>query len=95
MTDQFAPSECQVFRLSMASPNDVSALRQLFDSGDLDPTHVVAVVGKTEGNGGVNDFTRGYFTQSLMLLLAERLGISADAVAARVPCVLRAAPKVR
>lgn len=88
MTDQFAPIECQVFRLSMASPNDVSALRQLFDSGDLDPTHVVAVVGKTEGNGGVNDFTRGYFTQSLMLLLAERLGISADAVAAHVPCVL-------
>lgn len=80
--------ETEVFRLTMASPNDVSALRSLFDEERLDPAHVVAVIGKTEGNGGVNDFTRGYFTQSLMLLLAERLGITADKALHRVPCVL-------
>ncbi len=80
--------ETQVFRLGMAGPNDVSALRTLFDAGELDPAHVVAVIGKTEGNGGVNDFTRGYFTQSLMLLLAERLGLSPAAALLRVPCVL-------
>ena len=82
------PFETQVFRLGMASPNDVSALRALFDAGTLDPAHVVAVIGKTEGNGGVNDFTRGYFTQSLMWLLAERLGITPEAALIRVPCVL-------
>ncbi len=56
--------------------------------GTLDPHHVTAVIGKTEGNGGVNDFTRGYFTQSLMLLLGERLKIAPAAAAERVPCVL-------
>ncbi len=80
--------ETQVFRLGMAGPNDVSALRALFDAGELDPAHVVAVIGKTEGNGGVNDFTRGYFTQSLMLLLSERLDLSPEAALMRVPCVL-------
>ncbi len=80
--------ETRVFRLTMRSPDDVSALRALFESGALDPAHLVAVIGKTEGNGGVNDFTRGYFTQSLMLLLAEALGITPADALLRVPCVL-------
>ena len=80
--------ESKVFRLSMDGSSDVSALARLFDVGALDPSHVVAVIGKTEGNGGVNDFTRGYFTQSLMLLLAERLAISPVEASARVPCIL-------
>lgn len=77
-----------VHRLSMAHPGDLSALAALFDAGKLDPAHVVAIIGKTEGNGGVNDFTRGYFTQSLSLLLAARTGRSPEAVMASVPCVL-------
>ncbi len=44
----------------------------------------MAVLGKTEGNGLVNDFTRGYLTQSLKLLLAEKLATSMDAVAEKV-----------
>jgi cyanuric acid amidohydrolase len=80
--------EARVFRLSMANPGDLSELAALFDAGTLDPRHVAAIIGKTEGNGGVNDFTRGYFTQSLMLLLGERLKISPAAAAERVPCVL-------
>ncbi len=83
-----AASETQVFRLTMRSPSDVSELGRLFDEGGLDPAHVVAVIGKTEGNGGVNDFTRGYFTQTLMQMLAERLGISPAEALLRVPCVL-------
>jgi len=51
--------ETRVFCLGMAGPSDVSALRHLFDARELDPGHVVTVIGKTEGNGGVNDFTRG------------------------------------
>ena len=77
-----------VHRLSMAHPGDVSALAALFDTGRLKPAHVVAVIGKTEGNGGVNDFTRGFFTQSLSLLLAKRTGCSAESVMATLPCVL-------
>ncbi len=82
------PFETEVLRLGMAGPGDVSELRALFDAATLDPAHVVAVIGKTEGNGGVNDFTRGFFTQSLMLLLGERLGILPIEAQARVPCVL-------
>jgi hypothetical protein len=41
---------------------------------------IVAVIGKTEGNGGVNDFTRGYFTQTLMALLGQHFGEPAEAL---------------
>ena len=80
--------EAQLHRLGMAHPGDVSALAALFDLGSLNPHDVCAVIGKTEGNGGVNDFTRGYFTQSLMLLLGGRRGVAPDVVARAVPCVL-------
>jgi cyanuric acid amidohydrolase len=72
----------------MAHPGDVSALAAAIDAGRIDAARIVAVIGKTEGNGGVNDFTRGYFTQSLFTLLAERTGERPAALAARIPCVL-------
>jgi cyanuric acid amidohydrolase len=80
--------ETRVFRLGMSGPGDVSELAALFDQCVLDPAEVVAIIGKTEGNGGVNDFTRGFFTQTLMGLLSERLGIKAAEALERVPCVL-------
>eukprot|EP01031_Cornospumella_fuschlensis_P047414 gene47413-58076_t len=44
----------------MRHPGDVSAIAALFDEGALAPAEVVAILGKTEGNGCVNDFTRAY-----------------------------------
>src|SRR5258708_15011600 len=44
-------------------------------------------MGKTEGNGGANDFTRGFATLSYQLLLASRLGISTNEVGKRVAFV--------
>jgi cyanuric acid amidohydrolase len=81
-------SRTAVHRLNMAHPGDLSALADAIDAGRIDPRRIAAVIGKTEGNGGVNDFTRGYFTQSLFALLAARMGVSADDLAARIPCVL-------
>lgn len=78
----------RVDRLSMAHPGDLSALAALLDAGELRADEVVAVIGKTEGNGGVNDFTRGYFTQSLAHLLAPRRDESIEDCLRRVPCVL-------
>ena len=46
------------------------------------------MIGKTEGNGGVNDFTRGFFTQSLAGLLAPRLGCTPQALLRELPCIL-------
>ncbi len=77
-----------VHRVAMAHPGDVSAIAALFDAGVIAPGALRGVVGKTEGNGGLNDFTRGYFAQSLMHLLAARTGEGAASLAARIPCVL-------
>ena len=72
----------------MANPGDLSALERLFDDGAVSPADVVAIIGKTEGNGGVNDFTRGYFTQTIMAFLSRKLGQPADELIKRIPCVL-------
>lgn len=72
----------------MSHPGDVSALENLLQTGAVRAEDVAAVIGKTEGNGGVNDFTRGFFTQSLMLLLSTHLGISAGQLTRELPCIL-------
>ena len=69
-----------VYKVAMAAPNDVSELERLIDSGEVDPAAIVAVIGKTEGNGGANDFTRGFATLSFQLLLANRLEMSTSAI---------------
>src|SRR5271157_810428 len=71
----------------MNSPNDVSALERLIDKGEVNPAEIVALIGKTEGNGGANDFTRGFATLSYSLALAPRLGVSPDEVAKRIAFV--------
>lgn len=83
-----AHMRANVFRLSMAHPGDLSALDRLIAEGLVRAEEIVAVIGKTEGNGGVNDFTRGYFTQSLMALLSRHLGEPTDCLLKRIPCVL-------
>ena len=80
--------QTRVHRLSMRHPGDLSVLEALITAGRVQPASVVAVIGKTEGNGGVNDFTRGYFTLALMSLLGRHLGVTPGAMARRVPCVL-------
>jgi cyanuric acid amidohydrolase len=78
----------QVFRLSMAHPGDLSELERLIVSETIRAADVTAVIGKTEGNGGVNDFTRGYFTQTLMALLSRHLNKRAEQLIREIPCVL-------
>jgi cyanuric acid amidohydrolase len=58
------------------------------DAGALDGRHIVALLGKTEGNGGVNDFTREYATNAFATSLAPRLGLSAAAVEDRIAMVM-------
>lgn len=70
----------RVHRISAAAPNDVSGIEAGIASGRVDPAGIVAILGKTEGNGNVNDFTRGYATQSLTLMLQKHLGARANDV---------------
>jgi len=60
-----------VHRFGMRDPSDVSELAAAIRRGTIDPARIVAVLGKTEGNGLVNDFTRGYLIQSLKQLLGK------------------------
>ena len=64
-----------VFVIPTSAPNDVSGLQALVASGDINPRHVVAILGKTEGNGCVNDFTRGYAVDTLRAYLASLLAL--------------------
>src|SRR3981189_3644482 len=72
----------------MAHPGDLSELDRLTAGGTVRAAEVVAIIGKTEGNGGVNDFTRGYFTQTLMALLSKHLTKPAEQLIREIPCVL-------
>jgi cyanuric acid amidohydrolase len=76
-----------VHKVPMSSPSDVSGLERLIDAGAVDPGEIVALIGKTEGNGGANDFTRGFATLSFSLALARRLNVSPEEVARRVAFV--------
>ena len=63
--------KASVHRFGMRDPSDVSELAAAIRAGTIDPARIVAVLGKTEGNGLVNDFTRGYLIQSLKQLLGK------------------------
>lgn len=78
----------RVLRLATAGPQDTTALATAIDRGEVDPATIIAIVGKTEGNGCVNDFTRGYATLALKLLLAERTGSPLADVEKRVAIVM-------
>ena len=52
------PSAIEVRKVPIHSVADASELARLIDDGVLEAARVVAIIGKTEGNGGVNDYTR-------------------------------------
>jgi len=63
----------KVHRISAAAPDDVSGIEAAIAAGRIDPRGVIAVLGKTEGNGLVNDFSRGFANQQLILLFRRFL----------------------
>src|SRR5438067_2765238 len=52
------PEPIEVRKVPLHHVSDASELAKLIDRGVLEADRVVAVIGKTEGNGGVNDYTR-------------------------------------
>jgi ring-opening amidohydrolase-like protein len=52
------PSAIEVRKVPIHSVADASELTKLIDEGVLAADRVIAIIGKTEGNGGVNDYTR-------------------------------------
>jgi cyanuric acid amidohydrolase len=82
------PISIDVIRIPTSGPGDVSGLLALIDSGEIAPSEILAVLGKTEGNGGVNDFTREYAVAALREALAPRLGLAPHAVEEKIAFVM-------
>ncbi len=80
------PDPIEVRKVPILSVSDASGLAQLIDDGVLDADRVVAVIGKTEGNGGVNDYTRIIADRAFREVLVSKGTRSVDAVR-QVPIV--------
>jgi len=52
------PKPIEVRKVPILKVTDASGLERLIDDGVFTADDVIAVIGKTEGNGGVNDYTR-------------------------------------
>lgn len=77
-----------VFKIATKGPGDVSGLMSLIVTGAINPASILAVVGKTEGNGGVNDFTREYAVAALCTALAPKLDLTPHDVEQRIAFVM-------
>jgi barbiturase len=80
------PEPIEVRKVPLHSVSDASELARLIDDGVIEADRVVAVIGKTEGNGGVNDYTRILADRAFREVLTARGSRGAEAVA-RVPIV--------
>ena len=80
--------ECVVARVPMAHPGDVSGVLGLIEAGRIRADEIVAIFGKTEGNGCVNDFTRPYAVSALKAGLAGPMGVTPGEVGERVALVM-------
>jgi cyanuric acid amidohydrolase len=77
-----------VVRIATKSPSDVSGLLSLIEAGKIDPRSILAILGKTEGNGGVNDFTREYAVSALCAVLAPYVDVPPHRVEERIAFVM-------
>jgi barbiturase len=62
----------EVRKVPLHSVSDASELAKLIDDGVMAADRVVAIIGKTEGNGGVNDYTRIIADRAFREVLVEK-----------------------
>ena len=79
------PDAIEVRKVPLHGVSDASELARLIDDGVMDADRVIAVIGKTEGNGGVNDYTRIIADRAFRQVLVDK-GAPADQVA-KIPIV--------
>jgi cyanuric acid amidohydrolase len=80
------PEPIDVRKVPILNVSDASGLADLIDDGTLDADRVIAVIGKTEGNGGVNDYTRIIADRAFREVLVAKGTRSAEEVR-QVPIV--------
>jgi len=70
----------EVRKVALNSVSDAGEFAALISEGVLDADRVVAVIGKTEGNGGVNDYTRIIADRAFREVIVAKGSRSADEV---------------
>ena len=76
----------EVAKIEIKSVSDASGLEACILNGQMAADEVVAVIGKTEGNGGVNDFTRILADQAFRAVLMKH-GSRSEAQVKQIPMV--------
>ncbi|MBA3234263.1 MAG: ring-opening amidohydrolase [Propionibacteriales bacterium] len=72
------PDPIEVRKVPIKHVSDASGLTELIDNGVIDADRVIAIIGKTEGNGGVNDYTRIIADRAFREVLVEKGSRSAE-----------------
>lgn len=80
------PRPVEVRKVPIESVSDAAGFADLIEQGVFSADDVIAVVGKTEGNGGVNDYTRIIATTAYRSVLEEK-GTRSKEEVAQVPLV--------
>src|SRR6266436_7077495 len=76
----------EVAKVELKTVKDASGLEACIAKGQFAADEVIAVIGKTEGNGGVNDFTRILADEAFRRVLAKS-GKRGEAEIAKIPMV--------
>jgi ring-opening amidohydrolase-like protein len=76
----------EVAKVELKTVQDASGLEGLIMAGKFRADEVIAVIGKTEGNGGVNDFTRILADQAFRRVLLKH-GTRSEAEIHNIPMV--------
>src|SRR3984885_3070179 len=76
----------EVAKVELKTVQDAGGMEQCIKAGQFTADQIIAVIGKTEGNGGVNDFTRILADQAFRRVLMK-LGKRSEAEIHNVPMV--------
>ena len=76
----------EVVKVELKTVQDATGLEKAIQAGIFTADEVIGVIGKTEGNGGVNDFTRILADQAFRRVLLK-FGKRAEEAIAQIPMV--------
>ena len=76
----------EVAKIELKTVKDASGLETCIANGQFTADEIIAVIGKTEGNGGVNDFTRILADEAFRRVLLKK-GKRSEADIAKIPMV--------
>ena len=80
--------QANFFSVPMDSPDDISGVVALIEDGKCRPEEVIGIMGKTEGNGCVNDFFRGFSNFVLIDYFSRAMGVTREKVEEQIALIM-------